>query len=152
MWLSLWSFFFSCFNSHSAHKPLFGLLFASHDWLSPLLIQPQFLLALSLPPALPGICRAILFLLFSYVMGEWTSNYSGDILTVLDTWRGLRSSPCILYIEDLCLYHLVELETCLLILAFRICILTLLFDCSIQKHHWPVVDITSSIRDCLLMV
>lgn len=28
-------------------------------------------------------------------MGEWTSNYTGDVLTVLDTWMGVCSFPCI---------------------------------------------------------
>lgn len=37
----------------------------------PLSFQPQFLLAVSFPTALPGICHAIFFLLFSHVMGEW---------------------------------------------------------------------------------
>lgn len=73
-----------------------------------------------------------------------TSQGTGDILALLGTWRGLCSFPYVPHMEDI--YHLAELKPCLLVLASRMCILTLPFDCSTEKYHQLVVDMTTSNR------
>lgn len=56
------------------------------------------------------------------------------------------SFPYVLRVEDIHIYHLAELKPCLLVLASRVCILTLPFDRSTEKYHQFVVDMTTSNR------
>lgn len=76
-------------------------------------------------------------------MNGLTSHCTEDILALLGTGRGLYSFPCVLVV-DIQIHHLVELKLCLLFRGSRMCILTLLLDCSAETYHWLVVDMATS--------
>lgn len=48
--------------------------------------------------------------------------------------------------DDICIYHLTKLKPCFLVLACRVCILMFPFDCSTEKYHRLVLDMTTTNR------
>lgn len=76
-------------------------------------------------------------------MNGLASHCTEDILALPGTGRGLYSFSCV-QLVDIQIHHLAELKLCLLFRGSRMCIFTLLLDCSTETYHQLVVDMATS--------
>ena len=137
--LSLWSFLSSSIiilpmNLDLAHI-LYPMIISS---LSPFTLSScllSYCSALHLP-----FCSCCFIMRW---MNGLTSHCTENTLTLLSISRGLCSFPCVLHV-DIQIHNLAELKLGLLFWGSRMCIFTLLLDCSAETNHQLVVDVAIS--------